>query len=334
MPNLTGYAPLDIAIGLGFVYLLFSVLCSAVQEAIAGVREWRAKTLEEALRNLLEDDGAKGKMGAPDAVAPVDTTAVTAPSAPPADSVSAAQGKRDGTLEERVLSHGLIRPLYKEGRKPSYLNPKLFALALLDIAAPGQNGDPIEAISKQIALADIPNGVKDALLGLTKGAAKDRDHLRSLVEDWFNGSMERVSGWYKRKAQLVICALSLAVTIGANINTIGIGETLAKDNAVRAAVVAQAEKTTIKEGAKPKEAATAIAEVQQLGIPIGWSKSGKDPAQANFESAGAIARTVGGWLLTFIALSLGAPFWFGVLGKLTSLRTSGNAPTTKPATTG
>jgi hypothetical protein len=191
-----------------------------------------------------------------------------------------------------------------------------------------------EAISKQIALAKIPNGVKDALLGLTKGAAKDRDHLRSLVEDWFNGSMERVSGWYKRKAQLVIGVLSLAVTIGANINTIGIGETLAKDNAVRAAVVAQAEKSTIKEGDKPKEAATAIAEVQQLGIPIGWSKSGSDPAQANFESAGGIARTVGGWLLTFIALSLGAPFWFGVLGKLTSLRTSGNAPaTTKPATT-
>ena len=202
------------------------------------------------------------------------------------------------------------------------------ALALLDIVAPGQSDDPIESVGNQIALADIPAGVKDALLGLTKGIAKDRDQLRGLVEDWFNGSMERVSGWYKRKAQLVICALSLVATIGLNVNTIGIAETLSKDNAVRAAVVADAEKSTIKEGAKPKEAATAISEVNQLGVPIGWNKSGNEPAQASFESVGEVAHTLGGWLLTFVALSLGAPFWFGLLGKLTSLRTSGNAPPT------
>jgi hypothetical protein len=328
MPSLSGFAPLDIAIGLTFVYVLLSVFCSAVQEAIAGVFAWRAKTLEEALRNLLEDNGASGEMGAPAAVAPVDTEAVNPPPEPPRGTVSAAQQGRDGTLKDQVLSHGLIRPLYRGGRKPSYLSPKLFALALLDIVAPAENADPIEGVSNQIALANIPSGVKDALLGLTKGVAKDRDHLRSLVEDWFNGTMERVSGWYKRKVQFVICVLALVATIGLNVNTVSIGETLAKDNAVRAAVVAQAEKSTIKEGATPKEAAKAITEVRQLGVPIGWNKSASDPAQANFESTGEIAHTVGGWLLTFIALSLGAPFWFGLLGKLSSLRTSGNAPPT------
>jgi hypothetical protein len=328
MPNLTGYAPLDIAIGLSFVYLLFSIFCSAVQEAIAGAFALRAKTLEEALRNLLEDDGAAGEKGAPAAVAPVSADTITAP--PPAanGSALAAQQARAGTLKEQVLSHGLIRPLYKEGRKPSYLNPKLFALALLDIVAPGRSGDPIEAVGNQIARANIPGGVKDALLGFTKGVANDRDELRSLIEDWYNGTMERVSGWYKRKAQVVICALSLVVTIGVNVNTIGISEVLAKNDAVRAAVVTQAEKTTIKEGAKPEEVARAITQVKELGVPLGWNKSGGNPAQANFESAGAVARTLGGWLLTFIALSLGAPFWFGLLGKLTSLRTSGNAPPT------
>lgn len=328
MPSLTGYAPLDIAIGLSFVYVLFSVFCSAVQEAIAGVLAWRAKTLEEALRNLLEDNGASGEKGAPTAVAAVNQAAV-APGPPlPVGSVQAAQQPRAGTLKDQLLSHGLIRPLYKEGRKPSYLDPKLFAVALLDIVAPGASGDPIEGVGKQIAVADIPNGVKDALLGLTKGVAKDRDHLRSLVEDWFNGTMERVSGWYKRKAQFVICVLSLVVTVGLNVNTISIVEALAKDDAVRAAVVVQAEKTTIKEGAKPNEVAKAITEVQQLGVPIGWNKSGSNPAQANFENAEEIAHTIGGWLLTFIALSLGAPFWFGLLGKLTNLRASGSAPST------
>lgn len=328
MPSLSGYAPLDVAIGLSFIYLLFSVFCSALHEACAGFLKLRAKTLEKALHNLLEDKGAAKEMGAPDEVAPLTANVVKEGLPTPPGSVVAAQQTRPGSLQDQVLSHGLIRPLYRNGGKPSYLNPKLFALALLDIVAPGDNKDPIEAVGKQIALANIPNGVKDALLGLTKGVAKDRDHLRSLVEDWFNGSMERVSGWYKRKTQVWLCVFALAATVGLNINTIAIGETLAKDTSVRAAVVAQAEKSQLKEGATPKDAEKAIAEVRQLGVPIGWNKTGSDPSQANFENAGEIAHTVGGWFLTFIALSLGAPFWFGLLGKLTSLRTSGNSPST------
>jgi hypothetical protein len=125
----------------------------------------------------------------------------------------------------------------------------------------------------------------------------------------------------------VICLLSLAVAVGLNVNTIGIGERLAKDGAVRAAVVSLAEKTTLKEGAKPKEAASAVAnevgKVQQLGVPLGWNKKPGDPAAVEWNSVGDYAHNIGGWLLTFLALSLGAPFWFGVLGKLSNLRTSG-----------
>jgi hypothetical protein len=69
-----------------------------------------------------------------------------------------------------------------------------------------------------------------------------------------------------------------------------------------------------------------VNQVRTLGLPIGWDKSKGDPARASFSSVGAGVRTVGGWLLTFIALSLGAPFWFGLLGKLSSLRSSGGPP--------
>ncbi len=42
MPSLTGNTGNKMAIGLSFIYLLFSVLCSAVQEAIAGVLDLRS----------------------------------------------------------------------------------------------------------------------------------------------------------------------------------------------------------------------------------------------------------------------------------------------------
>src|SRR5687767_13765682 len=67
MPDLTGSSAVDVAIGLAFVYLLFSLLCSAIQEAIASIFDLRAATLEKGLRNLLEDGGEAGKNGAPTA---------------------------------------------------------------------------------------------------------------------------------------------------------------------------------------------------------------------------------------------------------------------------
>jgi hypothetical protein len=364
MPNLTGYAPLDVAIGLVLVYLLFSVLCSAVQEAIASVLGWRADYLEKGLRNLLDDNGGKGQNGAPAAVpevGPITTTEQStaqqsaSKSAPPTASATSTEGgqvtstqqpastvasrQRKGNLTDLVLGHGLLRTTYRgkneEGdsevqrRGPSYMSPKLFALALLDVIAPeGKGDDPIGVVKGQIELAELPATVKDALLSMANGAAKDRDELRELVEYWFNSTMERVSGWYKRKAQLVICVLSVVVAVGLNVNTIGIGERLAKDGTVRAAVVAQAEETKEQpEGLKV--AAREADNVAQLGVPIGWNKTPGDPARANFDSFSGGMRTVFGWLLTAIALSLGAPFWFGLLGKLTSLRGSGGTATAK-----
>jgi hypothetical protein len=33
-----------------------------------------------------------------------------------------------------------------------------------------------------------------------------------------------------------------------------------------------------------------------------------------------------GWLLTALAISLGAPFWFDILNKVVSIRAAGKAP--------
>jgi hypothetical protein len=124
MPDVTGITALDVGLGLAFVYLLFSVLCSAVQEAIAGMLDLRAKTLEQGLRNLLDDHGLPNIAGAPKDV----TLTPPAPTRP-ADATS---------LTDELLGHGLIRTQYRASRipfrsnrrGPSYLSSKTVALAL------------------------------------------------------------------------------------------------------------------------------------------------------------------------------------------------------------
>jgi hypothetical protein len=190
MPAATGNTALDVAIGLAFVFLLFSVLCAAAQEFIAGIFDMRAATLERGLRNLLDDSGGTHAGGAPAAVPPA-----PAPSAA-ADAVPLAPSAGSGLLSDQVLAHGLIRTLYKDSRVlyrrgrrgPSYIPSRSFALALLNVVAPSTGAeDSMQQLRGTIAGASIPAGTKSALLSLANGAAQDRDELRTLVEEWFAG---------------------------------------------------------------------------------------------------------------------------------------------------
>jgi hypothetical protein len=50
-----------------------------------------------------------------------------------------------------------------------------------------------------------------------------------------------------------------------------------------------------------------------------------------FSDGGDWFRNLGGWFLTFVAISLGAPFWFDTLSRLSRLRNTGKPETPLPA---
>jgi hypothetical protein len=94
--------------------------------------------------------------------------------------------------------------------------------------------------------------------------------------------MDRVSGWYKRKAQLFIFGWAFAVILSVNADTTLIANTLAPDATLRASLVVMA-KVTAKE-ALPKNAGQAKDRIKQLSteielleLPIGWSLERNDP---------------------------------------------------------
>jgi hypothetical protein len=120
--------------------------------------------------------------------------------------------------------------------------------------------------------------------------------------------MERASGWYKRKAQLVLAILAAIFAIGMNVDSVRIATHLYNDEAVRTAVVEQVQT------GDPQDAADAVSQIEQLQLPVGWGADNR-PA-----GAGGWIGALAGWLITIAALNLGAPFWFDLLSRLSRQR--------------
>src|SRR3982751_2938031 len=124
-----GSAILEVAIGLVLVYLLLSLICSAINEGIETFLHRRAADLARGVRELLVPSGAAptDKWGTTGKVAGAATPA-TAPHEDPA---------RD--MVERLYSHPLVSSLFpgkydrtNTGNLPAYIPSRNFALALLD----------------------------------------------------------------------------------------------------------------------------------------------------------------------------------------------------------
>jgi hypothetical protein len=343
VPDLTGVPALDLAIGLSFVFFLLATLALAVQELIASVFGLRARTLEQGLRSLLEDPEKGWKYVDEfydhDLVRSLYKTPPPAVLKPP---------KATAAVQESAVgrnAHVARRGWFKRAAcffwptaGPSYVSPRAFAVVLLDTIAPGEpEGDPVAHIQKKVD--GLPEVLKKRLQPLLKEAGNDRDQIRTNIEAWYDDAMARVSGWYKRKTQIMLLVIGVVLVVAVNANTVRIGERLWTDHAVRSAVVAQAAATPQagRTAADAGDVATAakqlgasadsVAAVGSLGIPLGWS----DATKPSWDGAGDWAVSLLGWLLTIAAISLGAPFWFDALGRISRLRSSGKPETPLPA---
>lgn len=84
--------------------------------------------------------------------------------------------------------------------------------------------------------------LKRTLLTLMDEADQNIEKLKEDIETWFNNSMDRVTGWYKRKTQIAHLLLGLLFTVLLNVDSVLIVRSLTSDPDLRKAVVAQAEK--------------------------------------------------------------------------------------------
>jgi hypothetical protein len=291
-----GSGILDVILGLIFFYFLLSTLCATVQEWIAAVLQLRAKTLQKALRNLLGGEAAQ------------------------------------------VEAHPLIQGLgLGGGRLPSYIPARNFSAALIDTLAgtrgEGQTDADVLCSVRQAVLALPDSHARRSLLVLLDNAGGDLGRARAAIERWFDDAMDRVSGWYRRGAQRNIVIIALLFVGALNGDTLVLAKGLWRDGLLRESVT-----TSARELREKGQQAPNVVEIQQrlgqLHAPLGWRLADL-PGQKALESGGLWtakdvlwwwAAKVLGLMMTLIAVSLGAPFWFQLLNKVSTLRASGERP--------
>lgn len=377
-----GSLALEVGIGLFLFFLLFSLLCTALQEMISSLFALRFRNLQQGLIALLDD---------PDLVEEIlESPAITRLMHPRARDRHRKQRERKKVAEaaraegERVEKKRQVLPK----RGPSYMPSDVFVAALLetlqrrektkakDEAAKGtpasDQADPqkgelvllpgydLYRDARQL-IENIPddNPMKQSLLLALTRAGTDAEAVQQELRTWFNQTMERVSGWYRRQVKLIIFCIAAVLAIGLNANAIQIAIALATNQQLRDSVVSSAETvidviepsagTAGSDGGgnvvteQPADAvqttapnAGAAVESAIALFPIGW---GDECALAMFDAAAPagncgpwwvnLIEAIGGWLATIAAASLGAPFWFNLLDKMLTIRGSGNPqPTT------
>jgi hypothetical protein len=333
---------LDVVIGLVFVYLLYSLLGTLIQEIIATNIGLRGKILEKAIKRMLDDSGKS-------------------------------QGSK---LSAEFYKHPLIKYLadgsWPLKKKPSYIDPQTFSKVVIDLlrgqdVQPGSADRPLiqQSLTDKKILWDPTVSIEDEtalyLKSIWADAQGDVIKFKASLENWFNEMMDRTTGWYKKYTQLILLFVGLAIAIVFNVDTIKIISKLQSNPTIRNQVLEQADafakanpnldekivqteakintkiwskadsvnlskKALTEDVASKKLRDTLFDQATKLVgnnidnvnslLAIGW-KPGGFTNDDNFQAVSII-----GWLLTALAISMGAPFWFDLLNKLMQLRGS------------
>ena len=363
---------LDIVIGLIFIYLLYSLLATIIQEVIASQFAFRAKILERAVFRMLEDENKFASKFR---------------------SISylfkkSGNGGAKNSMTYEYYKHPLILFLGESDcrGKPAYINKETFSKVIVDLlrgkdVAPGDDIKLLiqKSLNDQTTSwgnAKISDQTLSYLKSIWADANGDVGKFKHHLENWFEETMDRASTWYKKHVQFVLFFVGLAISIVFNVDTLKIIERLEKDPKLREQLVQQAE--AFQEAHPDLDKKLLIQETENNKFLAQYSKNeliANDSLQdkklsdslelANYqalkakrdnllEQANTLIKTdiknvhhslglgwesydsssfrnifysVIGWMVTALALSLGAPFGFDLLNKLMKLRGSVATPT-------
>jgi hypothetical protein len=348
MGGFLGSGILDVAIGLILVYLIMSILASALVEAVNGALQTRAKGLEAFIRQLLRDP-ASAKTNLEKFVSPFQRGLDAFinvfggdgnTNRPSTKSKSPVQADR----VDYFYSETLVAATLNGTQKPSYIDSKDFALAVFDtifsFESEGRAADwrslmDMEQIAQTVDRLPTGMPLKDVMRALLTKANNDKDQLVKLLEDWFDSSMDRVRGGFKQTTQRTLVIIGIVAAALLNVDSIAITNRLLQNPALRAHIAEQAAVVAgqVKGGQLP---AYYLEQIDQLGLPVGWTETNIresfniKPGSTGLpvDIGGLVIMKVLGILITGFAVSQGAPFWFDLLNKLTNIRSGGKPPPT------
>jgi len=208
---------------------------------------------------------------------------------------------------QTLSAHPLIRGIATDYRFPSYIPVAHFALALMDLTVELSSLEGILTARP----AQLIKGTEEKLEGkqrqiiesLISGESNPRS-IQERIEQWFQDSGDRVSGAYKRAAYRSLCVIGLGISFAFGLDAVRLVQGLYTDPATRTIVVNAA------------KSATPYSAPQVPPAPIGW-----ETRSSYF---------IPGCVISALAITLGAPFWFDLLNLFINLRQTGTPPSGGP----
>ena len=304
-----GSQALETAIGLTLLFFIVALAVSAATETVSRMTGKRGKDLEEVIRHMI---GSITPDGVDDSDAP--WTAFSATSVYRA--ATAASGR---TL------------ILQNPKLPSYLSAKSFADAVTEMLRIGTN--PLTEAELAALTGPVGERIRSIVLGVGANVHPvDRlTAVKAGLERWYDETMDRMEGAYKRWVTLWVFVLGFGIAVVANASTYHVAERLWQDPTTREAVVAAAGRTvadpptTAELEADLGSVAATTDQLTELGLLVGWDDAARD-AWADGPFSTAAFGYLLGWLATAGLATLGAPFWFDLLTRLVSLREAGSKP--------
>jgi hypothetical protein len=318
---------IDLLLGLSFVYFLFSTMTSTLVELMETKFKRRAILLERGIRELLGS------------VLPVrqrvdaELAALAAAFYDSPHISSLYRGEYPKQLDGAPIAAPQIGPIKL---LPSYIPPERFANAIRHLgvdAAAGELRERFAALQQQIY----------SVMGLPADAGIEQQ--TEAVVAYFNESMQRVSSWYKRWCSFLLLLAGLAVAGAFNVDTLALISTLSQNAELRRQLVERAlslDESNLSENSAlscqddedclddvRKRVDDQLTLAESAGLPIAWTAARWQALwqpQLQPDScrvcvvAGALIYKLLGILLTALAISLGAPFWFEMLNRLVEVR--------------
>jgi hypothetical protein len=303
-------AVLDLAIGLVFCFLTVSLATGTIVEAIASFLALRAKTLRTGIGRLLNDSNFTGL-----AKQLYDHAAVNP------------QGSGSGTTSSTF-----------QKTDPAYIDRQLFGQAMLDIlkispevaanpAASPSVADLKAAVDGVLQLRPDPQ-IQNLLHGIIERSVGDPSKIKAELAAWFDNAMDRVSGHYKRRTQLVSFVVALVLAGLLNVDAVRVATVLWEQP--KLAEQLKIPGATAGSGADIKESFQQINTTLPIGWQNGrWASTWRWASTFQLSDGSVFFIALIGWLITALSTLFGAPFWFDLLQNFIRLKGTGPSPVEK-----
>jgi hypothetical protein len=268
------------------------------------------------------------------AEAPAAVPVAVVPDVAPAQPPNPFQPKSGPQLLRDLFNHAAIAvrgpgdgSRLRASTVPSYITPDQFAAALIDVVFQGrprtpgaEHAAPLEGAIRAVSDPQLQR----LLQGAAARAENDLQKFHDEVAKWFDSTMDRVGGDYKRYIQLWSFLIGLGVAILFNIDGVAIVKALLTNPLLAASVqVSGADLAKLPD----------LTKLQGFGVPIGWHTTAQSLGEFlelewtrmrdhSLEAASHVA----GWLIIAAASLFGAPFWFDTLQLFVKLRGTGDKP--------